>query len=144
MSELSRLIQEAYSDQLKVYSDEKIKEGICKGFNDRQLIANMLAFVLYERKLDKDWKKLYQERKIDLKEGGEALQTLNSEFRLADMDGMKYIWKSPTIPEFFIQARRIGLNHLNYGLLVRFGRNALEKYSYEEINEKYRASFLKL
>jgi len=127
-----------------VYSDEKIKEGICKGFNDRQLIANMLAFVLYGRKLDKNWKKLYQERKIDIKEGGEALQILNSEFRLADIDGMKYVWRSPTIPEFFIQARKICLNHLNYDLPVRLGRNALQKYSYETINEKYRASFLNL
>ncbi len=144
LTELSKFIMEAYSDQLKVYSDEKIKKGTCKGYSERELITNMLAFVLFKRGLDKAWMKLYKKGEIDFREGRGELETLNREFRLADIDGMKYVWRRPTTIEFYIQARRISLNHLNYGLIVRLGRNALERHSYEEINKQYRDSVLNL
>jgi hypothetical protein len=131
---------------LKVYSDEKRKDGVWKGFSDKELIANMFAYIFSIRKIDKAWIDLYRRKEKGFHEGGVELEILNREFRLADIDPrrMKYVWRNPNILEFYMQARKIAFSHLKYGLCVRGGRNALERYSFEEIKKKYRDSYLNL
>lgn len=137
---------DAYADQLEVYRDEKIKEGIGKGLNERELIASMYALIFYMRKLDRKWIEFYVNREFNFQEGGEELKILNSEFRLADtnIDGKewKYVWRNPDVYEFFLQSRKIARSHRNYGLISSLGMAALNRHPFSEIEGKYRASYL--
>jgi hypothetical protein len=144
LTKLSSLIMEAYKNPLSIYSDKKIEQGPSKGYNERELIANMLTFILYERDLHNAWIKLYRDKKIGFREGGEELQALNGpDFRMANTGGLAYVWRDPNIYDFYLQAKKIGKKHSNYGLvLVRLGINALENHTNDEIREKYRATFL--
>ena len=143
--ELFNIVNEAYSQQLKIYSDEKEKNIYGLKLSDRELIARMIAHILSKRGLDKAFIKLYHKKEVDFREGIE-LEILNREpFRLADTRSGKYVWRNSNIYDFYIQLRRIAKDEFNRDrtdLVTLIGLKILDKYSSEKIQEKYRASYM--
>ena len=54
---------------------------------------------------------------------------------------MKYVWRNPTIYEFFLILSRLSRTYYNLDLIVRLGRDAIKEYSHDYIKQKDRASF---
>jgi len=104
----------------------------------------MISHILRKRGLGNAFIKLYNEKQVSF-HGGVEFEILNRELRVADVVFGNYVWRNPNIYEFYLQTRKIARDDLNKekrDLVVLIGLKILDKYSSENIQEKYRSSYM--
>lgn len=144
--ELFNTITNAYSEQLKVFSDEKVRMYGLQ-ISEREAIANMITQIVRRRRVGEVLKELYDKKEVDMetvvKSGqGNYFKILYKEFRLADLRSGKYFWIDPSVFEFCSRFKDIATKEINKSrgdLVVFIGLKFLDKYS-SEMQNKYHKS----